>query len=228
MILMKPEILLSLRDNMLLDSKGTTVTTVYKNVGVERAYDYAHLFVTAPELLNFLEVEVPSAIEAANAQPRPHISPSLIFGYIPFEDPLPKWIDDAMQAISMAYGEETTFDPNDLELTIAGPEDNALENDDGEVVLHLSKELSKAQAGDYIHLFLAAPVLLQIVEGIAKEELAEIGVAYDTDKGFVSVEGTEPRGVLSNRIRFICDLVAKAKGAIPMKRERNSEDTMPH
>jgi hypothetical protein len=207
--------LLSIEDNTLLDRQGKLIATVSKDLGTARLARYSHLFAAAPELLKFLENKVSATLEAfEQTKPKPTLTGyrSYASGHR-YPDP-PNWVEVAMQVIALAYGEETSI-KDDFGLSVSATDDHALEDNQGEAIVLLSKHLNETELYEYLHLFLAAPPLLQIVEAMAKEGLAEIGQEYESGKEFDPLGAATSRFIVPEQLRFICDLVAQAKGAVP-------------
>jgi hypothetical protein len=210
--------LLGMRGNTLLDHRGNEIATVSDKLGPQRVATYIHLFAAAPELLKFLEDKVSSALESANEQMKPRRS---VTGYTVFLGAhscadIPEWVEQVIQVIALAYGEDSNIEDDDLALSISTTEDNALQESNGEIVIRLSRALSAQTFHGYIHLFRAAQLLLQIVEATAKEELAEISREYESGRAFDPLGADESHFIIPDRLRALCDLVAKAKGAAPM------------
>ena len=205
---------LSIEGNALLDNKGKAVATFPKNLDASRVASYAHLFSTASELLNVVEEQVSAGIEQANMQPRRR--PSLT-GYTFFEPRIPNWVDRAIQAIALAYGEPSNIGEEVCGLAISATDANVIEDDHGDIVVSLTGDLEEVISTQYMSLFLAAPVLLQIVEEMAKDGLEEINQEYDSGKEFDPAGADVSRVLVPDRLRLICDLAAKAKGAVPIR-----------
>jgi hypothetical protein len=210
--------LLAIRSNTLLDNRGKVIATVSHNLEPARLSAYIHLFSTAPELLRFLETKLSSALEMINEQMKPTPTLTGHRAYTSgraYPDP-PSWVEEMMEVVALAYGEKSNIEEENQELSIAETEGNALQDSDGEIIIRLSPTLSAQSSDRFIHLFLAAPLLLQIVDTTAKEELAEIRREYESGKAFDPLGADESHFIIPDRLRALCDLVAKAKGAAPV------------
>jgi hypothetical protein len=214
----------SLRGNVFLDRDNKPIATLSDSLEPARLSTYAHLFAAAPELLEFLETQISLAMKTAEA--KPGMRPSLT-GYTSFTPYFPPWFDHAMQAVSLAYGEDSTISRKERGLSITESEGDALQDSNGEVVVRFSKQSSKDQLTKYVNLFLAAPILLQIVDSMASEGLAAIEREYSGGISFDPLGADVSHFIIPDDLKFICELVAKAKGAAPLTRE-NSGDTIPN
>jgi hypothetical protein len=204
---------LIISDNALLDGKQNVIATVSKSLEQDRILSYVNLFAAAPGLLDFLETKTSSVIEAIRSQPP--TQPSMI-ELNTFQHRLPFWLDSALQAIALAYGEESSIRRQDLGLSPSISDDHALEDNESETVVRISPHLDKTISDEYLHLFLAAPAMLRIAEEMARNGMAAIEGEYEAGTRFDPEGADSSRFIVPEQLRFICDLVARAKGAIPI------------
>ena len=209
---------LSIINNSLVSCEGQVIAIVPGNSDAAHSSAYLHLFATAPELLKCLEAKVSSALETITKQLLPSPTLTGYRGYSggrAFPNP-PDWVEGFMNIIAFAYGEKSIIDKEELKLSISEMEANAIENEDSEIVIRLSSKLSAVEADKYIHLFCAAPVMLESVEAIAKNAMTEIDREYKSGVEFDALGADASRFIIPDELRNVCNLVARARGVARM------------
>jgi hypothetical protein len=63
---------------------------------------------------------------------------------------------------------------------------------------------------------LSAPGLLDIIESKAKEQLMALSRAHDSAKDFEPITAALSRPDIPEQVRYLCELVATARGAVPL------------
>jgi len=210
--------LLLISENRLLRKDGDLVATVPLALGPTKVFAYTHLFATAPQLLSYLEEKLSSTLKIAKEQlePRPTLTGYRgYFGGHSFPD-IPSWVEEVMQVLATAYGENSTLGDEDTELSISKTEANCLEDEEGNLVVRLSEK--NKESSTFRGLFLAAPGLLEKAEAMAKEGMEEIDREYESGKTFDPLGANESRFIVPDQLRYLCDLVAKARGASPLNK----------
>ncbi len=127
---------------------------------------------------------------------------------------LPGWVDRAVRALAMAYGEEPAR-RDDSELRIGEDQKNSIEDCDGNIVVRFSEQLNADEARTYACLFVAASELLGCIESIVSAEAREYRSADEPSNGNQSP--------LPERVARLYSLIAAAKGARPLRTLRDSD-----
>jgi hypothetical protein len=207
---------LSIKNNTLRNKAGRIVAEVPEELGPEGVSSYLHLFACAQELLDFFEAEIG---DESRRSERAMIPKPTLIGYISYTGShrlpdMPGWIDPAIYAMSVAYGESKPESINGL--SIAAGDEKALQNDYDEIVVQIPWELDEDDANDYLNLFLASAAFLEILDTMIEREYGEIG-RRPAENQLVSTDIPAYRPMISDELQRMSDLAAKAKGAIPAR-----------
>jgi hypothetical protein len=201
---------LSIKGDCLLGVHGKEIAALPENISPELKSSYINLFATAPQLLDYLAAEVSSAVN--HIEDRSKIRGRVRDGYLYF----PKWLDHAAQIVAYAQGIEPNLRGATLCLTKPTGKRAELQDRNENVVLQFSDRLNETEIDRYAKLFIAAPALLEIVEAMSNEGLAAMRKEYETGAQFDPAGAHTYRFIIPDRLKYISDLVSKARGAVPL------------
>lgn len=201
----------------LAEPSGRTIATVSRDLPERQATKYLHLFSVAPNLLSALENMVSIKVESIERnQPKPTLTGYRSFSQGHTLPDIPDWLTSALKTLALAYGDESTISTKKLGLSIAKTDGRVLNTTDGHLVLQLSQMLSAQSSAEYLTLFLAAPAMLEILEGRANEWLKSVQNEHESVISFDATKADKYPSVIPDQLRLLYDLIAKAKGAVPI------------
>lgn len=201
----------------LVEPSGRIIATVAKDLPKQPATKYLQLFSAAPNLLKALENLVSIKVESIERnKPKPTLTGFRAYTDGPTFPTIPEWLTSALKVLAVVYGEKITIGTKQLGLSIAKRDSRALNTADGHLVLQLSQLLSAQSSAEYLRLFLAAPAMLEILEGRASEWLKSVQNEHDSVISFDATKADEYPSVIPEQLRLLYDLISKAKGAVPI------------
>ena len=198
----------------LKNCSGAVLAIVSTGLSPEESHSYLNVFASSNDLCRTAEQIVAAIISGFEAQEK-RISTERLGGYSGWTRyrSFPSWFERAVQTIALASGEETLrYKSKMLVKTCLRPlflEGNVLKDDRGETVATLSTKLSDEVSKSYALRFAASVDLLDIIDFISGEELAEIEQAFKTGREFSKHENLpadvpvlgEPNSVIADKLR---------------------------